>query len=176
MQHRERVAEPVGLRRVARKAAAEAVPSSVAARAPFRAPAPGVARRVPPEASERQAQGLRPAARHEALRLVAAVLARSDVAAAGAVAQPDAAAAEVVAEPDVVGAAALPVVPAEFPSEPPWAAAWVSRPDPVPPSAPPRSAPTARAMELSPIAWLSELSWQAALVVELSCALGPGEF
>jgi len=102
-------AEPAGLRRVAQKAAAEAVPSSVAVRAPF--PAPGVARPVPPEASVRQEPGLPRAARHEVLP-------------AGEAAEPtDVAAAEVEAEPDVVAAAEFPVVPAGLPSALPWAAA-----------------------------------------------------
>lgn len=94
--------------------------------------------------------------------------------AAGAVAQPGAAPAEQA--PDVVEAAELPVVPAGLPSGLPSAPAWVFRQDRAPPAAPPRSALTAHAMELSTVAWLSERSWQAALGVVLSCALDPAEF
>ena len=102
-----------------------------------------------------------------------AVAALPDVA-AGAVAQPGAAPAEQA--PDVVEAAELPVVPAGLPSGLPSAPAWVFRQDRAPPAAPPRSALTAHAMELSTVAWLSERSWQAALGVVLSCALDPAEF
>jgi hypothetical protein len=85
------------------------------------------------------------------------------------------AAAAVGAEPAEGAAAGEPAGPGALPSGLPWA--WACRQDPLPPWPAPRpSAQIARAMELSPIAWLSELSWQAAQVVVLSCALGPGEF
>jgi len=159
--------EAAGLPRAARKAAVAAVPSSVAARAPFPVPAPGAAQLVPPEASVRQAQGLLLAARHEA-RPAAEAAEPMD---AGAVVVEE-------AEPDVVVAAEFPVVPAGLPSGPPWAAASAFRQDrALPWPVPPRSTPTARAMKKgSPVAWPLERSWQAALIVVLSCVLGPGEF
>jgi hypothetical protein len=65
----------------------------------------------------RQAQGSLRAARHEAQPAAeAAALTDAEVAGAGE-------------EPDVVVAAELPVVPAELPSGPPWAAAWAFRQD-----------------------------------------------
>jgi hypothetical protein len=160
-----RCAEPVGLPPVVQKVA-PAASSSVAAPAPFLALAPGAARPVLPEVSARQAQGLLRAGLHEELRLGVVEAVPTDAAAVAA-----------GSGPDVVVAAALPVVPAGPPSEPPWGAVWVFRQDPAPLwPVRPRSAPTARAMGLSPVAWRSELSWQAALVVVLSCALGPGKF
>jgi hypothetical protein len=105
-----RRAEPAGLPRVAQKAAAEAVPSSVAARAPF--PAPGAARPVPPEASVRQEPGWLRAARHEVL----------PAAEAAALTDAGVVAAEAEAEPDVAVAAEFRVVPAGLPSALPWAA------------------------------------------------------
>lgn len=162
-------AEAAGLPQAAQKAAVKAVPPSAAARVPFPVRAPEAAQRVQPEASARQARGLLRAARHEAQPGVAEVAAPTDAGVAAEEAE--------AAEPDVavVAEVELPVVPAEPPSGPPSAAAWVFRQGRVLPwPAPPRLATTARAMELSPVAWPSERSWQAALVVVLSCALGPG--
>jgi hypothetical protein len=157
-----------GLPQAVQQAAVAAGRFSAAARAPFPVPGPEAAQLVPPEPSARQAQGLPLAARHEAQPGAAEAEPTDAGAAAEGVAE---------AEPDVGVAAVSPVVPAGLPSGPPWAAVWVFRQDRVLPwPVRRRSAPTARAMELSPVAWPSERSWQAALVVVLSCALGPGEF
>jgi hypothetical protein len=99
---------------------------------------------------------------------VAAAVAQSDVAAV-AVAQPDAAA-------EQAGAPAAQDVPAERLSGPPSVVAWVFRQDRLLPSAPPRAAPTARAMAWSlSVAWPSMRWWQATLFSGVSCALGPAE-
>jgi len=156
-------AEAAGLSQAAQQAAVAVARPSVAAPVP----APAVARQVLPGLSGRQAQGLLLAARHEAQPVAAA----AEPTGAGVVAE-----AAVAAEPDVAEAAAFPVVPAGLPSVLPWAAAWVFHQDRVLPwPVRRRSAPTARAMEWSPVAWRSERSWPAALVVVFSCALGPGE-
>jgi hypothetical protein len=137
-----------GRQPAAQKVVVAAVPFSVAAHAPFPVPAPEAGQLVRPEVSVRQAQGLLLAARHEA-QPAAKVAAPTD---AGLVAE------EAAGEPDVVVAAVvvaaeLPVVPVGLLSGPPWAAAWAFRQDRVLPwPVPPRSAPTARAMELSPTA------------------------
>jgi hypothetical protein len=74
----------------------------------------------------------------------------------------------------VVVAVLLDVLAAEQPSA---VAPWACRQDLLLPGLVPlRSAPTARGMALLPIAWPQELSWQAELIADLSCALGPGEF
>jgi len=131
-----------GRQPAAQKVVVAAVPFSVAAHAP------AAGQLVRPEVSVRQAQGLLLAARHEA-QPAAKVAAPTD---AGLVAE------EAAGEPDVVVAAVvvaaeLPVVPVGLLSGPPWAAAWAFRQDRVLPwPVPPRSAPTARAMELSPTA------------------------
>jgi hypothetical protein len=187
---------PVGLAVVSRAAehgvrprvaAARAAPSSVGARVPFRAHAPAVARPVPPGVSARQAEALPQAAACEVQPPAVEEVARPDAEAAVAAAQPGVAAAEVAerpdaaeeeaAEPDVaLAVAARPAWRAGLPSVPPWAPVWVSRPDLIllwP--APSPSAPIGRAMELMPIAWPSTRSWQAALILVLSCAVGPRE-
>jgi hypothetical protein len=142
-------------------------------RAPSLVPAPAAAPQVLSAVAVRQAQASPLAVEHEALPAAAV---QPGVAAAVAVVQPDVAE-EVGAEPAEAAAVAAPVVPAELPSGRPGAAAWACRQDPLPPwPAPPPSAMTARVMELSPIAWPQELlSWQAALIVALSCAWGPEE-
>jgi hypothetical protein len=124
-----------------------------------------LAAEVPGAAAEPAAPG------HEVA--AAAVVAPQDAEAAAEVPSGGAAAGEAVAE-SAAGAAfaALPVGAAGLPLAP----ALVSRQDPLPPwLAPARSAPTARVMALPPDAWPRKLSWQAALVSGLSCALGPKE-
>jgi hypothetical protein len=122
--------------------------------------------------------------------------------AAAGEAQPDAVAVAGEAQPDAVAAAealpgvgaaaeVLPGAEAEAEEEPavaeargardvpagelPLGVAWVFRQDPVLPSEPPRSAPTARATGWSSVAWPSMRSWQAMLFSDVSCALGPAE-
>ncbi len=164
--------------------AERAAPSSVAAHAPSHVHAPAAARLVLPEVSARRAQVSPLAAAYGAQLLAAEETVLPDAAVAQAAAPPDAAAEVVVldvaaaaeAEPGVAVAAVVLAVRAERPSVLPWAAASASRPDPVLPwPAPPRSGPIVRAMELSPTAWRSTRSWQAARVVVLSCALGSRE-
>jgi hypothetical protein len=84
--------------------------------------------------------------------------------------------AEAEEEPAVAEARGARDVPAgELPLGVAWAVAWVFRQDPVLPSEPPRSAPTARATGWSSVAWPSMRSWQAMLFSDVSCALGPAE-
>jgi hypothetical protein len=125
-------------------------------RAPSLVRAPAAAPQVLSAVAVRQAQASPLAVEHEVLP-------------AAAVVQPDAAE-EVGAEPaEAAAVVASPVVPAGLPSGRPGAAAWACRQGPLPPWPAPRpSAMTARVMELSPIAWSQELSWQAALVVSSS--------
>ncbi len=193
------VAEPCGASVEARQAesagAVAAAPSSAAVPFPVRAHAAVLtARRA---ASVRQAQGPPQGAKREVRPRAAAHEARPQGAeprdaavevptVVAVVALPGAAAA---AEPDVgvgpgrvaaagadAGSAALRVVPAASPSALPWAAAWACPRSPVLLSAaPPRSVRFAHAMGSPPVAWPSMRSWQAALVVALSCALDPGE-
>jgi len=179
----DRCAEPAELPRAAERGArlpvAEpvvgelAAPSS-AARAPFHAPAPAVARSVRPEASALPAPELRPVAAYGAQPLAAAAAVLPDAEAAGAVVPPDAAVGEAAARQDAaagvaevvpgVAAAAVPhpAARAGLPSAPPLAAASASRQDRVLPwPVPRRSAPIVRAMERTPVAWPSTRSWQA---------------
>jgi hypothetical protein len=87
----------------------------------------------------------------DAAAVVAAAL--PDAAAEVVVALPDAAAEEVGAAPAEGAAVAEPAAPGALPSALPWA--WASRQDPLPPWPAPRPwVQIARAMELSPIAWL----------------------
>jgi len=141
-------AEPVGLM-VPQEVAAE--PTAVAALVPSLFPALAAAWLVLPGAAARPVEAQPQAAAHAERPAEEAV---APMGAAAVEAVPDAAA-EVGAEP-AAGAGAAAVargVPGELPSGLPWA--WVCRQDPLPPwPAPPPSAPTARAMELSPIAWL----------------------
>ena len=169
-----RVAE-YGARPTARQAVAQAAPSS-AARAPFHAPALAVARPVRPEVSARPVRELPPVAAYAARPLAAEAAVLRDAGAAGAAVQPDAAVGAAAARQDaaaeeaeaVPGAAAaavlLPAVRAGLPSALPSAVVWASRQDRVLPwLAPPRSAPTVRAMAWPPVAWPStRRSWQAA--------------
>ena len=104
--------------------------------------------------------------------------AQSDVPAVLGVAQPGEE--EAAVQPDVAvlavaqpGEAVVVAVrdgrPEGRPSELPWA--WAYRQDPVLPSVPLPSAPTARAKEWSSsVAWPSTRSWLATLFLDLSCA------
>jgi hypothetical protein len=183
-----RAAEHGARPRAGLAAAARAAPSSAGARAPFHVHAPRAERPVPPGVWARQGSVQPRVAACEVQPLAAAEVVLPDAGEAQAAAPPDVAEAAVEAvpdaaaeaageeEPDVaVVAAALRAVRAALPSALPWAA-WASRQDLVllwP--APPQSEPIVRAMELMPIAWPSTRSWQAALVLVLSCALDPRE-
>ncbi len=177
----DRCAEPAELPRAAERGArppvAEpvvgelAAPSS-AARAPFHAPAPAVARSVRPGASARPAPELQPVAVYGALPLAEAAAVLPDAEAAGAVVPPDAAVGEAAARQDAAAGAAEavpaaaavphPAARAGLPSALPLAAASASRQDRVLPwPVPRRSAPIVRAMERTPVAWPSTRSWQA---------------
>ena len=87
------------------------------------------------------------------LDAAAVVAALPDAEVAVVAALPDAAAEEVGAAPAEGAAVAEPAAPGALPSALPWA--WASRQDPLPPWPAPRPwVQIARAMELSPIAWL----------------------
>lgn len=125
--------------------------------APVPARAPAAEWPVHPlEVSARWVPALPRAAEHAAEQAAAVLL---DAAAAAlpdaevVVALPDAAAEEVGAAPAEGAAVVEPAAPGALPSALPWA--WASRQDPLPPWPAPRPwVQIARAMELSPIAWL----------------------
>jgi hypothetical protein len=150
--------------------------------APFHAPA--AARQVLPAVAVGWAEALPRVAQHEEPPPAVGVAARLDVAVAAEAVPLGEEVAAVEAPRDVVAVApqgaavaaavSLAVLAAEQPSA---VAPWACRQDLLLPGlAPLRSAPTARGMALLPIAWPQELSWQAELIADLSCALGPGEF
>ena len=178
-----RAVDPGAARLRARRAVVvPAVRSSVAARAPSRVPALAVAQTALPELSARPVPALRQAAAYGARPRVEEAAASPDVGVPQVAALQDAAAVPAEAEPGVVAevapgvalaAAGLPAAPAVHPSALPSAGASRQGPVPLWP-APQRSTRPARAMGSSPIAWRSKLSWRAARVVVLSCAVGPG--